>query len=111
MSKEDLIVTRNGVPFEDQMEGIRQFKEAAFRAAEKAKLPQDVEEFIAEHEFADAGREDSRGIPASDLRAWMAGHARVPVELIEFIEAKEHHLPIEDRHVLSFILSVTKESS
>lgn len=61
--------------------------------------PQDVEEFIQKHE-AIHGR-----IAGMNIRDWMSGHVRVPVELIKFIEAKEHHLPIEDRHVLSVMLN------
>lgn len=33
----DLIVTRGGVPFKDQAEGIRQFKEACLAAADKSR--------------------------------------------------------------------------
>lgn len=32
------------------------------------------------------------------------GWRLVPKELIDFLDAKEHHLPVEDRHVLSAML-------
>ncbi len=40
-----------------------------------------------------------------------AAQPPVLVELIKFIEAKEHHLPIEDRHALSVMLSAATEES
>jgi|SRR5690625_317707 len=33
------------------------------------------------------------------------GWRLVPKELIDFLDAKEHHLPVEDRHVLSIMLA------
>ena len=33
------------------------------------------------------------------------GWQLVPKELIDFLDAKEHHLPVEDRHVLSIMLA------
>jgi len=49
-----------------------------------ASVPQDVEGFIA---FCEFDKEDvcSGCIPSSRLRAWMAGHARVPVDVLETI--------------------------
>lgn len=43
-----------------------------------ASVPQDVEEFIAAHDY---DKEDmcSGFVPSSALRAWMAGHARVRI--------------------------------
>lgn len=35
------------------------------------------------------------------------GWQLVPKELIDFLDAKEHHLPVEDRHALSIMLSAT----
>jgi len=43
----------------------------------------DTEEFIAIHRTYNAQAADSGVVPVSDLRAWMAGHARVPVEPTE----------------------------
>lgn len=43
-----------------------------------AEVPQDVEEFIRKYGFAVDNNESA--VTTSDLRAWMAGHARVPVE-------------------------------
>lgn len=35
------------------------------------------------------------------------GWQLAPKELIDFLEAKEHHLPVEDQHALSIMLSTT----
>lgn len=54
----------------------------------RSSVPQDVEEFIEHHAETDPdGGEWSDVIYADDLRAWMTGHARVPVELLEQILA------------------------
>lgn len=45
-----------------------------------SELPQDVEEFIAENQYRENA---SMVVSVYDLRAWMTGHVRVPVELIE----------------------------
>lgn len=80
-----------------------------------SQLPQDVEEFISESSYSHPVVDNYgdtqyyvRVIETDDFRNWMTGHVRVPVEMLEFIEAKEHHLPIEDRHVLSVMLNASK---
>lgn len=46
----DLIVTKGGVPFADQAEGIRQFKEACLRATEQTeKLAHELDITNADH--------------------------------------------------------------
>ena len=77
-------------------------------AAPQPQLPQGVEEFIAAR-YCMFSTTAEKFISEADLRSWMTGHVRVPVELFEFIEAKEHHLPIEDRHALSVMLNASKE--
>lgn len=56
-----------------------------------APIPQDVEEFIAEKEFYAAitnpeEMDGSFSVPSDDLRAWMAGHVRVPDGYVEAVE-------------------------
>lgn len=50
-----------------------------------SQVPQDVEEFIAENARDIDGIRHRGGdyLPVDDLRGWMTGHVRVPVELIE----------------------------
>ena len=45
------------------------------------QLPQDVEEFIAEKQTRLPGTNFGM-VMCEDLRAWMSGHVRVPVELL-----------------------------
>ena len=42
--------------------------------------------------------------PALNAMHEPEGWRLVPKELIDFLDAKEHHLPVEDRHVLSIML-------
>lgn len=51
-------------------------------------VSQGLEEFISEHRTYNAQAADKGVVPVDDLRTWMAGHARVPVELL-----KEKPLP------------------
>ena len=58
--------------------------------AEPVSVQQDVEEFIRDNEFftSVANPEDKDGtysVSVYDLRAWMEGHVRVPVDEIETI--------------------------
>ncbi|MQB43353.1 hypothetical protein [Rhizobium sp. ICMP 5592] len=50
----NLVVTRDGVPLEDQAEGIRQFKEACLFAAERAKQERIISAQLASLEFLPA---------------------------------------------------------
>lgn len=52
----------------------------------RSSVPQDMEEFIASESYYDPEHPKSSEhdyILASDLRAWMTGHVRVPVDLLE----------------------------
>jgi len=58
---------------------IARLRRAVEQAEPVESVPQDLEEFIAAHDY---DKEDmcSGCVPSYALRAWMAGHVRVPVE-------------------------------
>lgn len=73
-------------------------------AAKEARTPQDVEEFIAAHLREDPVTIDQY-IDVDDLRAWMSGHVRVPVEVIESLRSH-----VFEGNVIRFGLRDTKAS-
>ena len=76
-------------------------------------------EAIAEHFGADIGEHSSANCPwemaleviesAPQPQQIPEGYKLVPVELLNFIAAKEHHLPVEDRHCLRIMLEAAPE--
>jgi len=81
----ELVVTKGGVPFEDQTEGLRQFKEACLRAAHNPK-PDPTDgvwtSFEALQTIYEKGRESARDDVAK-LEAQVAELEKRNGELVE----------------------------
>lgn len=68
--------------------GYMRRREESDSKAARPQLPQDVEEFIADkQDYVDNEYgEGAHVIYPNDLRSWMSGHVRVPVELLYEIQ-------------------------
>lgn len=80
--------------------------------SEPAKVPSDEVEHLIDiygYRCEHYGRESAEDARQNLLARYghpvePEGWQLVPKELIDFLDAKEHHLPVEDRHVLSIML-------
>ena len=78
---------------------LKDCKAALSEQAEPVSVPQNVEEFIAATGF-ETSHKSGKLIRADHLRAWMAGHARAPVEATqEIIMAMGESQAVDDEGI------------